>query len=164
MGISKKTITSFINGDMSSAALVFEEYKNLLYFIIATYVANPDDCDDILSETFIKAIESKGNIKNTDNIKSYLTSIAKNEALQFLRNNRAVVTDKIDDIPDLDKDSNVVLDYLEPTLSNKETVVVYYRAVFSYTWKQIKDITGIPETSLKRIYKNGKEKLRKEFL
>ena len=58
---------------------------------------------------------------------------------------------------------NDVLDILEPLLSNKETIVVYYKAVFSYTWDEIYEETGIPSSTARLIYKTAKEKLRKEL-
>ena len=54
--------------------------------------------------------------------------------------------------------------YIEPLLSNKETIIVYYRAVFDYSWSEIVELTGIPESTARRIYTNAKERLRKELL
>ena len=163
MGLSKKTIQLFKDGDKIAIGIVFEEYKKLLYFIISTYVSNPDDCNDLLSESFIKAIANKDSLKSTHEIKSFLSSIAKNEALQFLRKSKEIVSDSLDDIYGINDKGNLSLDYLCPLLSDKETIVVYYRAVFSYTWKEIREETGIPESTSKLIYKNAKEKLRKEY-
>ena len=85
MSISKKTVQLFIEGDKTATGEVFEEYKNLLYFIIATYINNKDQCDDVLSETFLKSMEHRKELKDPKKIKSFLSTIAKNEALQFLR-------------------------------------------------------------------------------
>ena len=64
MGISRNTARQFIVGDPCAAGLVFEEYKNLMYFVIASYVSNSDHCDDLLSESFIKIIQHKSEIKD----------------------------------------------------------------------------------------------------
>ena len=53
---------------------------------------------------------------------------------------------------------------IEPLLSNKETIIVYLRAIHSYSWEEIVEETGIPESSARRIYSIAKEKLRKELL
>ena len=58
---------------------------------------------------------------------------------------------------------NVMLNLLEPLLTNKETIIVYYRAVFSYSWAEIVELTGIPESTARAIYATAKEKLRKEL-
>ena len=58
---------------------------------------------------------------------------------------------------------NVLLNILEPLLSDKEAIVTYYRAVFSYSWKEIVEMTGIPESTARLLYRQAKEKLRKEL-
>ena len=58
---------------------------------------------------------------------------------------------------------NVMLNLLEPLLTNKETIVTYYRAVFEYSWSEIVEMTGIPESTARAIYASAKEKLRKEL-
>ena len=56
--ISQKTFNLFLSGDEEATQLVFEEYRNLVCFIAATYISNPDDCSDILSITFLKVLEN----------------------------------------------------------------------------------------------------------
>ena len=164
MSISKKTIQRFKNGDEVATGEVFEEYKNLLYFIIATYVSNPSDCDDLLSETFLKAIEHRNELNDLSKIKSFLCTIAKNEALQFLRKSKDITINYADEIYGQNDRGNALLDIFGSSLTNKETVILYYKAVFSFTWKEITLETGIPESTAKLIYKKAKEKLRKELL
>ena len=85
MSLKKGIIIDFINGDDAATGLVFNEYKNLLYFLIASIVDNQEDCADLLQETFLKAMEHKYELKDPTKIKTYLCSIAKNEALSFLK-------------------------------------------------------------------------------
>ena len=59
MPISKRTAIGFIAGNQEAIEKVYLEYKNLMYFVIAAYVKNQDDCDDVLSEAFLKAVEHK---------------------------------------------------------------------------------------------------------
>lgn len=164
MSVSKKTVQKFIDGDEIATGEVFEEYKNLLYFIIASYVDNPDDCHDLLIETYLKAMEHRKDINDVKNIKAFLSSIAKNEALQFLRKRKDDVIECIDEKYAENDKGNTLLDLFGPLLSNKETIVLYYRAVFSYSWKEIREETGIPESTSKLLYNRAKEKLRKELL
>lgn len=164
MAISKNTIHKFILGDNEATGAVFEEYRNLLYFIIASYISNPSDCDDVLSETYLKAMLHRNEIKNPSKLKSFLSSIAKNEALLFLKKQNRNTLIYIDEIYGEDDKNNSLLEEINPLLSNKETIILYYRAVFSYSWKEINQETGIPISSAKLIYKKAKEKVRKELL
>ena len=165
MSISKNTFINFARGEEKAIEKVYLEYKNLMYFIIASYVPNKFDVEDILSDSFIKAVEHKSEIKNPDSLKSYLTQIAKNQALNFLKQQKEVpLSDVIDEMYGEEDKTNVLLSTLEPLLTNKETIVTYLKVGFSYTWEEIAEETGISVSTARRIYEGAKEKLRKELL
>ena len=165
MSISNITFTRFTRGEERAIEKVYLEYKNLMYFIIASYVPNKFDVEDILSESFIKAIEHREEVKKPESLKSYLAEIAKNQALNFLKSQREVPSsDVIDEIYGEEDRSNTLLSTLEPLLTNKETIVTYLKVGFSYTWEEIAKETGISVSSARRIYETAKEKLRKELL
>ena len=164
MSISEKTIHAFILGNEDAIGKVYDEYKNLMYFIIANYISLPEDCEDVLSESFIKAINHRRDLKEPSKIKSFLSTIARNTALDFLKKNKEVVNSEVVEEMYGEQDQyNVMLNLLEPLLTNKETIVTYYRAVFEYSWSEIVELTGIPESSARAIYASAKEKLRKEL-
>ena len=108
-------------------------------------------------------MDHRTDIKDPSNIKSFLASIARNTALDFIKKNKETPTDLIDDMYGSTDQYNVMLNLLEPLLTNKETIVTYYRAVFSYSWKEIVEETGIPESTARAIYASAKEKLRREL-
>jgi RNA polymerase sigma-70 factor (ECF subfamily) len=162
MGISRRTVLDFVAGDKDAIEKVYLEYKNLMFFVIANYVSSKSDIDDILSEAFIKAVEGVKNVEDPNKLKAFLTTIAKNQALDFLKKNKPVLcSDVIEDIYGEEDKSNDFLSLIEPLLTNKETIVVYYKIYFSYTWQEIVKETGIPETTARRLYESAKEKLKK---
>ena len=164
MSISNKTIQAFILGNEDAIGKVYDEYKNLMYFIIASYISLPEDCEDVLSDAFIKAINHREDLKDPNKIKSFLSTIARNTALDFLKKNKEIPNSEvIEEMYGEEDQYNVMLNLLEPLLTNKETIVTYYRAVFSYSWSEIVELTGIPESTARAIYATAKEKLRKEL-
>ena len=164
MAISRLTSLGFINGRQDAIEKVYLEYKNLMYFIIAAYVDNQDDCDDILSESFLKAIEHRSEIKDPSKLKTFLCSIARNQAINFQKRNKDIPSsDTIEEIYGEEERKNPILNMIEPLLSNKETIIVYLRVIYSYSWSEIREETGIPESSARRIYGVAIDKLRKEL-
>ena len=162
--ISRKTFNLFLSGDEAATQQVYEEYRNLAYFIIATYVNNVDDCNDILSDTFLKVFQNKDKIKEANGLKQFICSTAKNEAINFLKkDNRLIKSELIDEMYGEEDKNNGVLNLLEPILSNKEVIVVYYKIYFELSWNEITNETGIPSSSARLIYKTAKEKLKKEL-
>ena len=165
MSISKNTFIKFTRGDQKAIEKVYLEYKNLMYFIIASYVSNKFDVEDILSDSFLKAVEHCSEVKKLDSLKAYLAQIAKNQALNFLKQQREVPSsDMIDEMYGEEDKSNTLLSTLEPLLTNKETIVTYLKVGFSYTWEEIAEETGISVSTARRIYDSAKEKLRRELL
>ena len=59
--------------------------------------------------------------------------------------------------------TNDVLNLLEPVLTNKEVIVIYYKIIFDYSWNEIVKEAGIPLSTARLIYKKAKEKLKKEL-
>lgn len=162
MNISKGVVLDFIAGKQEAIEKVYLEYKNLMFFVIASYISLKSDIDDILSESFLKAVERREQITDPSNLKAYLVTIAKNQALDFLKKNRPIpCSDVLDEIYGEEDRSNDFLSLIEPLLTNKETIVVYYKIGFSYTWPEIAKETGIPESTARRLYATAKEKLKK---
>ena len=122
-------IQAFLNGDEEAAAKVYYAYRNLMYFIIASYVDNKDDCDDLLSESFLRLLEARASLENGRNLKSYCAAIARNQALSFLR--RRNPSESFDEAYAPSEDSrSEIFEQLEPLLSKKEIMILYYKAVF----------------------------------
>ena len=41
-------------------------------------------------------------------------------------------------------------------------MILYYKAVFGYRWEEIVELTGIPSSTARLLFKQAKEKIRKE--
>ena len=164
MSISNNVVQAFILGNEDATGKVYDEYKNLMYFVIANYISLPEDCEDVLSEAFIKALEHREDLKDPSKIKSFLVAVARNTALDFLKKNKEIPNSEVIEEMYGENDTyNVMLNLLEPLLTNKETIVTYYRAVFSYSWAEIVELTGIKESTARAYYASAKEKLRREL-
>lgn len=162
--ISKGTFIRFIKGEDKAIETVYLSFKNLMFFVISSYVSSKYDAEDVLSEAFIKAIEHRHELKDNRKLKSYLATIAKNQALDFLRKQKEVPSsDVLDEIYGEEDKTNELLSAFEPLLTNKETIVAYLKIGFSYTWNEIVEETGISESTARRLYESAKEKLRKEL-
>lgn len=162
MSLPKSVINSFLKGEKDAIEKVYLEYKNLMFFVVSAYVSNAEDVEDIVNESFLKCIENKGKIFNKNNIKSYLVSICRNAAIDFLKEqNKVIYTDIIEELYNDNDKTNNVLNMLEPFLTNKETIVVYYKIAFDYSWKELSEMTGVPISSARLIFKQAIHKLKK---
>jgi RNA polymerase sigma-70 factor (ECF subfamily) len=75
-------------GDRAEYAHLVEEYSPMIYRLGLKMLNNPQDAEDILQETFIKAYRHIGNFDGRSSISTWLYRIATNEALMLLRRKR----------------------------------------------------------------------------
>ncbi|MFL6354661.1 MAG: RNA polymerase sigma factor [Bryobacteraceae bacterium] len=59
-----------------------------IFLLIYRIVGNVDDAQDLTQETFIKALQRQSQLKDLDRAAQWLSRIASNTAIDFLRRNR----------------------------------------------------------------------------
>ena len=59
-----------------------------IFLLIYRIVGNVDDAQDLTQETFIKALQRQSQLKNLEKASNWLSRIASNTAIDFLRRNR----------------------------------------------------------------------------
>ena len=72
-------------GDRAEFARFVEAYSGVIYRLALKMVSNPQDAEDILQETFIKAFRHISGFDGRSKISTWLYRIATNEALMLLR-------------------------------------------------------------------------------
>jgi RNA polymerase sigma-70 factor (ECF subfamily) len=73
------------NGDRNEFSRLVEMYSGKLYRLGLKMLGNPQDAEDILQETFLKAFRSIKNFDGRASLSTWLYRIAINEALMHLR-------------------------------------------------------------------------------
>ncbi len=74
-----------------------QQHIRRIFLLIYRIVGNVDDAQDLTQETFIKALQRQTQLKDLDKAAQWLSKIASNTALDFLRRNRRyTVTDLTD--------------------------------------------------------------------
>ncbi|MCU0245747.1 MAG: RNA polymerase sigma factor [Bryobacter sp.] len=71
-----------------------------IFLIIYRIVGNVDDAQDLAQEAFIKALQRQDQIKDLDKAAHWLSRIATNTALDFLRRNQRASFTNIDELPE----------------------------------------------------------------
>jgi RNA polymerase sigma-70 factor, ECF subfamily len=80
-------LSSIANSDSSPSAETEFIQQNLrrIFLLIYRIVGNVDDAQDLTQETFIKALQRQGQLKDLERAGSWLSRIAANTAIDFLR-------------------------------------------------------------------------------
>ncbi len=70
-----------------------------IFLLIYRVVGNVDDAQDLTQEAFIKALQHKDQLRDLDKAAHWLSRIASNTAIDFLRRNARVNFCEIDELP-----------------------------------------------------------------
>jgi RNA polymerase sigma-70 factor (ECF subfamily) len=79
------SIEALREGDRAEFAHIVEQYSPMIYRLGLKMLNNPQDAEDILQETFIKAYKHIHNFDGRSSVSTWLFRIATNEALMSLR-------------------------------------------------------------------------------
>ena len=63
---------------------IYIKYGKLVFFVISKYVQQYQDIEDLTNDVFLRFFNQIQQMDLTNNIKSYLTTSAKNMALNFI--------------------------------------------------------------------------------
>lgn len=163
MNVTIKTAKLFLQGDEEAISSVYRSYRSLLYFIIATYLNQKEDCDDVYQNVFVKILDRRNEVKDPSSLHSYLCTMAKNEAIDYAKKrSREQSSDVLEDM--CTDNQTTQLDYFLPyDLTKEEKMIVGYRLTFGLSWQEIYELTGIPPGTLKYRYAQAIDKVKRSL-
>jgi RNA polymerase sigma-70 factor, ECF subfamily len=77
-------------GDRAEFARLVETYSGVIYRLALKMLNNPQDAEDVLQETFLKAYRHLKGFDGRSSLSTWLYRIATNEALMFLRRHKQI--------------------------------------------------------------------------
>ncbi len=76
------------DGDEASFKVVYNHFYSRLFYFVSEYIPNKDLVENILQDTFLTLWEKKSNLRAGTNLNAYLYTVAKNNSLKKLRDQR----------------------------------------------------------------------------
>lgn len=152
---------------------VVAQYSRPLYWQIRRMVGNPDDADDLLQNTFLKAWNSLENFRGEAKLSTWLHKIAINEAITHLdreKKRQAISIDENDGSvagsiaapPDLDGDTlDAHLRQAVAELPEKQRLVFNMKYFDDMKYEDISEILGTSVGALKASYHLAVKKIEK---
>lgn len=140
---------------------LYSKYKKIVYGIAFTISKSKTDAEDIMQVVFTKIYEIDSSKLPKNNYSSWLYTITKNEAINFLKKHKNNISlDEIYDIPNNNDELNKIIDNIEfnrliNNLNNKEKEIISLKILSNFSFEEISKLLKEPIGTVKwRYYKS----------
>lgn len=159
------------NTDMDS---VYQEYANLVYRFLYSYTHDSGWAEELMQETFLRAVGSITRYDGSCQLSVWLCQIAKHVLYQELRQKRRLeIAELTDYLPDnsapegesdvIRQENKVELYRAVHHLPEPEREVVLYRISGELSFREIGAILGKSENWSRTVFYRAKQKIKKEL-
>ena len=94
MDQDKVLYNDFLNGNKEAFDSLINKYRNYVIFFISRYVKHIEIAEDIFQDVILYLLENHSAYNNSYSFKSYIYTIAKSKALNYIKKNHIHETDK----------------------------------------------------------------------
>lgn len=169
-------------GDKAEFARLVEAYSTHIYRLALRMLANPQEAEDVLQTTFLKAFQHLKDFEGRSSISTWLYRIAANEALMLLRRRRPELP--LEDEPEegqlprpfqfadwarlpegelLSGEAKKILDRAIQNLPEKLRVVFLLRDMENLSIKETSEALNLSETAVKTRLLRARLRLREQL-
>lgn len=125
MGNGESSYRRFLNGDDEGLTLIIKEYKDGLILYLNSFVNNIYIAEDLMQETFFKISVKKPKFKGKSSFKTWLYTIGRNVAIDYIRHNSKFSISSIEDMENHLKDET----NLENLYIKNERKIIIHKAL-----------------------------------
>lgn len=170
-------------GDRAEFARLVDATSNHIYHLALKILRDPQDAEDVLQESYIKALRALPEFEGRSSLSTWLYRIAVNEALMLLRKRKVTLVPVEEDPDEDDPVSGMVLtdwgslpenellstesrERLESaieTLPDTLRVVFMLRDMEGLSIRETADMLGLTETAVKTRLLRARLRLRNEL-
>ncbi|WP_207535991.1 RNA polymerase sigma factor [Desertivirga arenae] len=162
-------------GDERAFAEIYNQYKGMLFLHAYRMVQDADEAHDVVHELFASLWSKRENLEIKTSIKAYLYNAVKNRILDFIAHQK-VVSRYVDSLDNFVEKGEFYVDdklrekELEATIAmevsllpEKMREVFELSRNFNYSHKQIAEILGISDKTVKKQVANAVKILRNKI-
>lgn len=169
---SKKVIRQLKSDDayLINQALmqIYDSYHKLVCFIIAKYIDNSHDIEEIANDVFLSLYTHRDNLNESKNLKYYLTSISRNKTLNFIKkvsplsleNFCRVEMDDFSATVSSHIDFDTIIDQLSEVLTQEEQKIILMHLIEGYTFHELSKLFSSSLNTIKSTYRRSLNKFQ----
>ena len=148
---------------------IYYETKSIVYYTILTILKDKSLSEDIMQDTYLKALEKIHSFKPRYSFKSWIVTIARNLSInEFNRRKRELSYD-----PNVDEyifgstestsENELIVKQMIETLKEDEREIVILHVIGDLKHREIAEIVGKPLGTVTWMYNQAIKKLKNEY-
>ena len=168
-------INQILKGNMNAFTFLVNRYQKLVVHITGRLIQRQDELEDVCQDVYLKVYQNLGKYRNECKLSTSIATIAYNTSINYLRKYKKMVEVNPDDTVALRNMSEYKSDDYERTDLHQfiheqiELLPVQYRTVLTlyhleeFSYQEIKQITGMPEGTIKSYLFRAKALLKEKL-
>ena len=158
-------------GDRTAFAELYDACAERVHRYLVARLGSRHDADDVLQETFVRLARKRRRLARVENLVAYVFTVARNEAARWLRRRRrakgkvsaagieALATEAVADGVQARETAELVATALG-RLAPEQREVVELKTFGGLTFREIAEVTGLPQGTAATRYRTAIGKLR----
>lgn len=144
-----------------SFSVIFNKYKNLVYFVSFDILHSQEESEDIVEDTFLKMYERRSYFMSESQLKYYLLVTAKNTSINRYNESKKHLAYS-DDIHGVTEQNgiSIYLDKFKEMLDETEYQYLVLHLLYDFSFKEISKVNGLTVSQVSSKYQRGIKKLR----
>ncbi|MEI7490700.1 MAG: RNA polymerase sigma factor [Bacteroidota bacterium] len=165
-------------GNTNAFRFLVEKYRNLVWHMVLRMTNRQEDAEDLCQEVFIRVFKQIDKFRGEAKLSTWIGSIAYNACVDHVRKNKREVLSSADPILTINLAQSDVSPLLNNIDRNTMKILVHriiekmplqYRTVITlfhleeFSYREIEEITGMPEGTVKSYLSRGREIIRQKM-
>ena len=156
-------VRKYLNGDNDAFDDIYYETQTSVYLSIKTYIREPQVIEDLMQDTYVRAINNISKYKIGTNFKAWISCIARNIAINYYNREKKMEILEVDNPVFAQESEDSKLDYYLSFLEGIEKDIVIYHIVLNMKFGEIARIIEMPQSTVFAKYKSAINKIRKSI-
>lgn len=172
-------IKRILEGNVNEYQIVIDNYKKLVAHIVFKMIQNEADREDVCQDVFVKTYRNLSSFKFESKLSTWIGRIAYNTSINYLEKKKILLLDDIisedsgydyirvdsdspEDLADRSNLSDILLKEIDKLPHNYRTIITLFH-LDEMTYKEISDITKLPEGTVKSHLFRARNLLKKQL-
>jgi RNA polymerase sigma factor (sigma-70 family) len=152
-------------GDNDAFVLLVQQYEEVLYNTAKRLLKNEQDIADVLQDTILSAFEQLHSLRKNKYFKTWLYRILLNKCSTLAKQKQANEWIELQDyyVGKIETFSQVEFNEALDSLPYQQKLIFFLHYKVGYTTKEISELLGIPEGTVKSRLSRGKNSLSNNY-